>query len=327
MTTTSNTARTWAPSDRDRLIYKWAKFDGHKQSWIADQLELNQSTVSRIIDRYERWIAHGGPAQQGALTRDERLRAQLALTLDRNEWIIASSMRLAGEMELMSDATKSTTRHYCSEPSREIEVKTENSIRDRTGKAYRYLRLAYKIGMDQIKLIEKYDLPALEPFTLNPNEHSQAQADARSGFQSANTPFEEVSNLVPSLREGHDAERALHPDTVTRRASEDGQPSTPIEPAAESSASLILPPSSFSSAPMPATHNHAPPASPLTPATTTTLLETAPHKKPIPHAYQVANTPPKPTDHLQPILDATINQPPPIRLLPLDLAASAHYQH
>ena len=62
MTTTSASARPWNPSDRDRLIYRWVKFDGHKQSWVADQLNLNQSSVSRIIDRYERWIAHGGPA-------------------------------------------------------------------------------------------------------------------------------------------------------------------------------------------------------------------------------------------------------------------------
>src|SRR4051794_19952595 len=157
------TPNTWNPSDRDRMIYKWVKFDSHKQSWVADQLDLNQSTVSRIIDRYERWIAHGGPVQQGALNRDERLRAQVWLTHERNEWIIASAMRMAGEMEHMSDATKSTTKRNSSDPSREIEVRTENSIRDRTATVCRYLRLAWRVGMDQVKLVEKYDLPALEP--------------------------------------------------------------------------------------------------------------------------------------------------------------------
>ena len=52
MTTTPAT-RTWTPSDRDRMIYKWVKFDGHKQSWVAQQLDLNQSSVSRICERYE----------------------------------------------------------------------------------------------------------------------------------------------------------------------------------------------------------------------------------------------------------------------------------
>src|SRR3954465_12077523 len=151
--TTTTTARPWIPSDRDRLIYRWCKFDGHKQSWVADQLGMNQSTVSRIADRYEPWIARAGPAQQGALNRDERLRAQVALTFERNEWIITSSFRMAGEMERLSDTSRSTTKHYCSEPSREIEVKTENSIRDNTAKAHRYLSLAHRVGKHQLDLL------------------------------------------------------------------------------------------------------------------------------------------------------------------------------
>jgi hypothetical protein len=302
------TPNTWTPSDRDRMIYKWAKFDGHKQSWIAQQLDMNQSTVSRIIERYERWIAHGGPAQQGALNRDERLRAQVALTFERNEWIIASALRLAGEMEHMSDTTRSTTKHHCSEPSREIEVKTENSIRDRTGTANRYLRLAWRIGMDQIKLIEKYDLPALEPFTLDPNEYSEAQADARSGFQSGASPFVEAPDTTVPTDD---------PGTLTRSVSEDGQPCV-------SNASPLAPSSAFPSAPMHTTHTHAPPASPLTPTTAITSIEIAPHKNPSAYAYPVATNPPKPTDQLAPILDATTHQPPPpIRILPLFLSPSA----
>ena len=97
------TTHPWSPADRDRMIYKWARFDGHKQSWIAQQLDLNQSTVSRIVDRYERWLAHGGPAQEGSLSHDERRRAQRWLTYQRNEWILASAMRLAGEMERAGD--------------------------------------------------------------------------------------------------------------------------------------------------------------------------------------------------------------------------------
>ena len=104
MTTTSSPSRPWTPSDRDRMIYRWVKFDGHKQSWVAQQLEINQSTVSRVVERYERWVAHGGPAQQGALTRDERLRAQRWLTYERNEWMLTSALRMASEMERMSES-------------------------------------------------------------------------------------------------------------------------------------------------------------------------------------------------------------------------------
>src|SRR5690349_20565394 len=108
------TPSTWNPTDRDRMIYRWVKFDGHKQSWVAQQLDLHQSTVSRIVERYERWVAHGGPSRQGCLSHDERRRAQRWLTYERNEWLLASAMRLAGDMEHMSDTTRSTTKRNCS---------------------------------------------------------------------------------------------------------------------------------------------------------------------------------------------------------------------
>jgi hypothetical protein len=302
MTTTS---RSWSPSDRDRLIYRWVKFDGHKQSWVADQLGMNQSTVSRIVDRYERWIAHGGPVREGGLSRDERLRAQIWLTYERNESIITSALRMASEMEQMSDSSKSTTKHYCSEPSREIEVRTENSIRDRTDKACRYLRLAYRVGMDQLQLLEKYDLPALEPFTLDPNEYSEALADSRSGLQSGASPFEYV--------------RA---DKTYSDKSQIPNPKSEFSSA---------PPPPLSTSPTPAfidsmhaVHNQQPTISSSTSADTITSVEIAPHKKPSAHAYALPLNPPKPTDPFDPILDATTHQPPPpIRILPIHLPLGA----
>ena len=77
----------WTPTDRDRLIFNWVKFEGHTQSWVAEQLELSQSTVSRIIERYERWIAHGGPGLNGGLDHEEQVRYQRWLTYERNERI------------------------------------------------------------------------------------------------------------------------------------------------------------------------------------------------------------------------------------------------
>src|SRR5688572_2172091 len=130
--------KPWAPSDRDRLIFQWVKFEGQTQSWVADQFEISQSTVSRIVERYERWIARGGPAQQGGLTHDERLRTQRWLTFERNEYIIASALRLAGEMERALDTSKSTVSRPVSHPSRESEVRTEHRTIDRSGLAHRY---------------------------------------------------------------------------------------------------------------------------------------------------------------------------------------------
>src|ERR1051325_8322342 len=104
--------RPWSPTDRERMIFQWVKFDGHTQAWVGQQLGMHQSSVSRIIERYERWIARGGPSREGALSHDERVRAQRWLTYERNEWIVASALRLAGEMEQAIDTSKSNITHH-----------------------------------------------------------------------------------------------------------------------------------------------------------------------------------------------------------------------
>jgi hypothetical protein len=325
------TPNTWNPTDRDRMIYRWVKFDGHKQSWVADQLDMNQSTVSRIIDRYERWIAHGGPAQQGALSHDERRRAQRWLTFERNEWLLASAMRLAGEMEHLSDASKSTTTHHCSDPSREIEVRTENSIRDRTGTVCRYLRLAFRINMEQQKLADQDDLSALEPFTLNANEYSVALADSRAGFQSNNSPFVEADTLTRSVSEGPPEFGTALPTPPPPRP----QVSYPAATAPDKSpisnfiSQISDPPSApvpcppFP-APMHTVHELASHASPLTPTTPILSLEISPDKKQITPAYALPQNPPEPTELLNPIPDASMHQPlSPHTSLPCLEAASA----
>ena len=141
-----HSSRAWSPTDRDRLIFRWVKFEGHTQSWVAQQLELNQSTVSRIVERYERWIARGGPGREGALSHDERLRTHRWLTYERNEWIVASALRLAGEMERAIDTSKSTISRPQSKPSQETEIRTEHRVLDRSGMASRFLRLAHRVG-------------------------------------------------------------------------------------------------------------------------------------------------------------------------------------
>jgi len=166
-------SRPWSPTARERMIFQWVKFEGKTQGWVAQQLEMNQSTVSRIIERYERWIARGGPSQEGALSHDERVRAAWWLTYERNEWIITSAMRLAGEMEHGSDATRSNVTHHASQPSKELLVRTEHFVLDRSAVANRYLRLAYRVGMDQLKLLEKEPLPALEPLTMEDSDCEQ----------------------------------------------------------------------------------------------------------------------------------------------------------
>src|SRR5687767_884444 len=103
--------RAWAPQEDDHQIYEWVRFDGKSQVWVAGQLGISQATVSRVIQRYERWQAHADPREGGRLDPAERARAQRWLTFERNERILASALRIADNVEGWIDVFKSTTRH------------------------------------------------------------------------------------------------------------------------------------------------------------------------------------------------------------------------
>src|SRR5262245_12792064 len=109
MSTTTAPRRPYSPSDNDHLIFKWLKLDGESQAWVASQFGISQSTVSRIIQRYERWQAHAEERAGGRLDHTERIRYQRWLTFERNEQIIASCQRIAQKLEGFVDSTRSTT--------------------------------------------------------------------------------------------------------------------------------------------------------------------------------------------------------------------------
>jgi transposase len=170
----------WQPDGDAHLIYRWVKFEGKSQSWVASAFRVSQSTISRIIQRYKRWQAHAKERENGRLDRAERLRAQRWLTFERNELILASCLRIAGDLEGSLDTSKSTITRHASEPSRELEVRTHHACVDRTGMVSRFLRLAHRINMEQLKLAELAEPPAAE--ALSPEElaaeEAQAAADA-----------------------------------------------------------------------------------------------------------------------------------------------------
>src|SRR5439155_2633405 len=152
--TTTNQNQSYQPNGDDLLIFEWVKMQGKSQSEVASMFGINQSTVSRIIQRVERWQAHAKARENGRLDRSERLRAQRWLTYERNELIMASCLRIAKEMEGFTELSKSTIRRPVDQPSRQSEVRTEDRVIDRHGVAARFLRLAYRINMDQLKLAE-----------------------------------------------------------------------------------------------------------------------------------------------------------------------------
>ena len=85
----------------------------------------------------------------------ERLRAQRWLTYERNELILASSLRIAAEMEGFIDVSKSVINRPASQFTQETEIRTEHATIDRHGIAARFLRLAFRINMEQLKLVSQ----------------------------------------------------------------------------------------------------------------------------------------------------------------------------
>src|SRR5206468_8255773 len=157
--------RPWSPTNDDHQIFEWVKMQGKTQSEVAGMFGIDQSTVSRIIQRYERWQAHAKDRENGRLDRQERLRAQRWLTYERNELILASCLRIAHEMEGFTELSKSTICRPIDQPSKQSEVRTEDRVIDRHGVAARFLRLAWRINMDQLKLVSLLEPPSAAPLT------------------------------------------------------------------------------------------------------------------------------------------------------------------
>jgi transcription initiation factor TFIIIB Brf1 subunit/transcription initiation factor TFIIB len=167
--------RAWTPGDKDHLIYQWVKFDGQTQARTAADFGISQATVSRIIDRYERWQAHADEREGGRLDPAERRRAQRWLTYERNERILASALRIADRMEGVTELHKSVRTKPQSEWYKEgTEIRSEERGVDRHGVAARFLRLAFRINMEQLKLVEQDPPPMPEPLTAVAEEEGRA---------------------------------------------------------------------------------------------------------------------------------------------------------
>src|SRR5262245_36608065 len=92
--TPSRSRRPWTPDGDAHLIYQYVKMEGKSQSWVARAFDISQATVSRIVQRYERWQAHLKERENGRLDPTERVRAQRWLTFERNELILGSCLRI-----------------------------------------------------------------------------------------------------------------------------------------------------------------------------------------------------------------------------------------
>ena len=262
----------WSPSDNDHLIFRWVKLDGESQSWVADQFGISQSTVSRIVQRYERWQAHAEEREGGRLDHTERLRYQRWLTSERNEQIIASCLRIAQKLEGFIDSSRSTTLHAQRYPADQTKVRTEHFTIDRTASVCRFLRLAHRINMDQLKLAQLAPPPPPNPLSVGELADEQreiaaiqddfAAAQRRSAEQLAQEQVQPQEDLK-YLQELEEAERReleqqlacappSDPELVTRVHPGNAPPrgSSLVEPAnAELSPTLNLEPETLNSTP------------------------------------------------------------------------------
>jgi hypothetical protein len=188
--------KPWTPDHNATIVYQWVKFEGKRQSWVASALRISQSTVSRIVERYEKWLAHGRAGVEGGLNEAERQRSQRWLTYERNEIILASCLRIAGDMEGCRDVSRSVVTRPMGEPAGETEVRTTHESIDRSGIAARFLRLAFQINMQQLKIAEKDPLPALPPL----DEEELARQDEEAAVDTAD---------IESVREKIDEQEAV----------------------------------------------------------------------------------------------------------------------
>ena len=102
-------------------------------------------------------------------------------------------------MEGVADVSKSTWQRPLSRPDAEREVRTTYSTQDRHGIASRFLRLAYRINMDQLKLAELAGPPPLAP--LSPEQLAAEEASAAQTSAELAAARSRGQNLVDEERQ------------------------------------------------------------------------------------------------------------------------------
>ena len=222
--------RAWAPNADDHLIYRMVRLDGSGQDFVAECFGIHQSTVSRIVRRYERWEAHAEERDDGRLDPAERLRSQRWLASERNEAMLTSCLRLAGEMERCKELSKSVTRYPLRHPNQETEVRNESAVLDRTGMAARFLRLAFRINMEQVKLAEADPAPLPKPLTEEELDQQEAQAaEERAEIAAVRQQSkQEIENTERSIMDQlesarYEAEQARHDVAAAREDADEAR--------------------------------------------------------------------------------------------------------
>ena len=212
--------KAWAPGDDDHAIYRYVKVDCKSQSFVADLFGISQPTISRIVERYEKWQAHADARASGLLDHAERVRAQRALTYLRNEKVITTCLRLAGEVEGIQEVNDSIHQAPDGGLAGMREIRCVNRMLDRTGMASRFLRLAQRTGKEQLELVELE--PAIMPAPLTAEEEAEQETQAaadRAELQAARNRVEEKER-EREASQGHRIQFAEQQAAIAREEAE-----------------------------------------------------------------------------------------------------------
>jgi hypothetical protein len=197
--------RPWAPDGDDHLIFDLVRMKGKTQERVAVQLGISQATVSRVVERYERWRAHVRECEAG-LSHAERLRFQRWLTYERNELMLASCLRIAANMESFHCSSSTTKVEKGSQTTQ--STRTQYDEIDCSGIAARFLRLGFRINMEQQKLTEKDQLPDLPPLSAEEiAEQEELAAAASAEILAANN--KSIEDFNRAVREDIEQQREI----------------------------------------------------------------------------------------------------------------------
>jgi len=211
--------RPWAPDGNDHLIFDFVRMKGKTQEWVAMELGISQATVSRVVQRYERWQAHAKDREGGRLDPGERLRAQRWLAAERHELMLASCLRIADQMQGLHYSNSMTRERG---PDNSIEtIRTHQEEVDRSGIAARFYRLAFRINMELLKLAEKDQPPPPPPLSAEEIEEQEIEAAAateelRQAHQKTIRDFDE--NHRRDMEEVREIERLKQIEEAERLA-------------------------------------------------------------------------------------------------------------
>src|SRR5206468_2779038 len=144
-----------------------------------------------------------------------------------------------------TDVSKSTIHHPFDSPSKEHEVRTEHATIDRSGVAARFLRLAFRINMEQLKLASliarEGEAPA-EP--LSDDELAEEARQAAADAAELAAARRRADDLAREICSGH-TPCAVAPEPHPAEPSPKPEPANPIvttSPSLPPSVSPSLPP-------------------------------------------------------------------------------------